>query len=261
MTVTINSPHNKRLKKIIDLKKSSYRKKFNLFLLEGKRELERAVLSGFIVESIFLCSDLTGINQLNGIEKEKIFNLDKKNFSKISFRENPDGFLGILQKKNYLLNYLQPTINSFYLIIESIEKPGNLGAILRTAEAAGVDAVIINDEKTDIYNPNVIRSSQGSLFSIKTVISSKEITMQWLKKNKIVSFAATPHTHVDYLACDYNYPLAIVMGSENIGLSHEWLNFADKKIKITMRGIADSLNVSVATGIILFEVLRQRQKI
>jgi TrmH family RNA methyltransferase len=148
--------------------------------------------------------------------------------------------------------------NPFLLVAESIEKPGNLGTILRSSDAAGVDAVIVCDRKTDIHNPNVVRASIGTLFTVPVVEAGKEETLQFLKENNIASVAATPHASMEYSKADFTGAVAIVVGTEQYGLSDEWIRSAKIQVRIPMMGIADSLNVASATTILLYEVIRQR---
>jgi TrmH family RNA methyltransferase len=257
MALIIESLVNPKIKEMVKLRESSQeRKEQGLFIIEGHREVSLALKSGVEIENLIYCPDY--IRQELAIDEEKIIEVSKKVFDKISYRENPDGFLAIAKNKEQTLADIKLSKKALIVILEAVEKPGNLGAILRTADAAGVDAVIINDPKTDIYNPNVIRASQGTVFTVATVISSISETIKFCQKNKIKILATTPDADKEYAEADYRQAAAVVMGAEDKGLSQTWLKAAEEKIKIKMRGKIDSLNVSVSTAIILFEALRQR---
>jgi len=257
MTMIIESLENPKIKNIVKLRESSrQRQERALFLIEGYREIGLALRAGVQIENLFYSPGY--IKRGPAIEEEKIIEVSKKVFSKISYREKPDGFLAVAKIKDKKLADLKLSANPLLVVLEAVEKPGNLGAILRTADAAGADAVIINDAKTDIYSPNVIRASQGTVFTIAAILSSAAETIEFCKNNKIRIFAATPEAKKEYTHVDYKEARAIVMGAEDKGLSQAWLEAADEKIKIKMRGKIDSLNVSVSAAVILFEALRQR---
>lgn len=179
-------------------------------------------------------------------------------FAKISYRDRPDGLLAIAPQVHRKLSDLRLKKNPFLVVAESIEKPGNLGTILRSCDAAGVDAVIVCDPTTDIHNPNVVRSSVGTLFTLPVLEASGEETLSFLKKHGIAIVAATPHAKVEFTQVDLTVPLAIVVGTEQYGLSEHWMKQSDLAVKIPMLGVADSLNVASATTLLLYEVLRQR---
>lgn len=257
-TMLITSFGNPKIKEVVKLKKAGQRREHDLILIEGRREITLAMGSGIKIEELFCCEELLKGDKLKNIEQEKIISVTEEVFKKISYREHPDGLLALAEPAFKKLVDIKLPTNPLIIILEAVEKPGNLGAILRTADAAGVDAIIINDLKTDIYNPNVIRASQGTVFTGKVVISKTEETIKWLKKNKIKSLATTPAAEKNYSEADYKKGTAIIMGAEDKGLSEVWMDVADEKIKIKMRGKIDSLNVSVATAVIIFEALRQR---
>jgi len=260
---TISSPSNPIIKDILRLKKSGERKKQDLFIIDGWREIDLAVKSGWEIKTLFYCPELIkknngGAGNVFNLEKEKIIEVSAAVFSKISYKEKPEGFLALAKAKKRSLSDIKLNQNSLLIILEQVEKPGNLGAILRTAYAAGVTAVIINDNQTDIYNPNVIRASEGQIFTQEVVSASVAETVGWLKDNKIISLAAATSGSKKYTEAILTGPVALVFGSEAEGLSPEWLRAADKLIKIPMKEGIDSLNVSVSVAIILFEALRQR---
>jgi len=257
MAEAINSLQNEKIKNIVKLRESSRERAIEgLFIVEGLREIELALLAKVEIENLYYCPTMAG--DTPPLAAENIIEVSEKVFAKISLRENPDGFLALAKIKKLELGKLKLKANPLLIILEAVEKPGNLGAILRTADAAGADAVIINDSKTDIYNPNVIRASQGTAFTVPTLTASVKETLEFCNKNKIKTLATTPVADLDYTKADFGSACAIVLGAEDKGLSQAWLEAAEEKIKINMRGRIDSLNVSVSAAIIVFEALRQR---
>lgn len=258
----ILSLQNGRVKTTVALRDRRTRNETGLFLIEGYREILRAVDAGRKIETLFICPELfLGENNQELISKCKseILECSKEVFAKISYRDRPDGLLAIAPQLHLSLNDLPVHKNPFFLVAESIEKPGNLGTILRSSDAAGVDAVIVCDPTTDIHNPNVVRSSIGTLFTLPVLEAGGEETLAYLKQNKIALVAATPHAKKEFTEVDLTVPLAIVVGTEQYGLSENWMNQADIAVRIPMCGIADSLNVASATTLLLYEVLRQRR--
>lgn len=259
MAIKIDSLQNEKIKNIIKLRDSGQeRKRQGLFLIEGRREINLALKGGVEIKRLFYCPDYN--RQKLAISQEKIIETARKVFAKISYRENPDGFLAVARFREIKLADIKLSPMPLIIVLEAVEKPGNLGAILRTADAAAVEAVIINDGKTDLYNPNVIRASQGAVFTVPTVISSIRETVDFCKNNKIKILATTPAAKKSYTEINYNSGCAIILGAEDKGLSRPWLKAADEEIKINMRGQIDSLNVSVGAAVILFEAIRQREK-
>lgn len=258
----ITSLQNSRIKNIVKLTKARERKAQNLFILEGARELTLAISANYVVKSIFICPELflkTDYPQvLETIDRTSIFEVSASVFEKIAYREGSDGLIALVEPKPHNLSNLQIRKNPFVIVLESIEKPGNLGAILRTADAADADAIIVCDPLTDVYNPNAIRSSVGCLFTVDVAICSSEEALKWLRENRINIYAAELNTNKRYQDIDYTQASAIVMGTEADGLTPYWINHADSSIKIPMRGKIDSLNVSTSTAIITFEAMRQR---
>ena len=259
MSLKIDSLQNEKIKNIVRLRDSGReRKKQGWFLIEGWREINLALAAGVEIVNLFYCADYS--QPRPALADEKIIETAKKVFAKISYRENPDGFLAVAKIKELKLENIKLSAKPLLIILEAVEKPGNLGAILRTADAAGADAVIINDPKIDLYNPNVIRASQGAVFTVPTVLNSTGGTVDFCKNNKIKIFATTPAAKKQYTEVNYNKGCAIIMGAEDKGLSDKWLKAADEKIKINMRGRIDSLNVSVSAAVVMFEAIRQREK-
>ncbi|MDA3839963.1 MAG: RNA methyltransferase [Patescibacteria group bacterium] len=252
----INSVQNTQIKNIVKLKKASERKKQGLFVVEGEREIKIAIDSGQTIETHYVCARFNK-------NKEKLRNagsisVSEDVFRKISYRESPDGNIATFKLKRTYLKDANLSKKPLIIILESIEKPGNLGAIMRTADAAKIDAVIVNNSKIDIYNPNAIRASQGTIFSTPLFLANIKETEEFCINNKISIFATSPRANKNYTEADFSQGSAILMGSEDIGLSDEWLKLANQSIKIEMKGLIDSLNLSVSTAVIVFEVLRQR---
>jgi TrmH family RNA methyltransferase len=258
----ISSPQNPKIKNIVQLiEKSSERKKQQLMVLEGRRELQMALHAGFMVDSLFVCQELNNdddfINSLS-LSGNMVFEVSKAVFGKIALRENSDGLIALLKPVYLGLADLKLRQDPLIIVLESVEKPGNLGAILRTADAASADAVIICDPRTDIYNPNCIRSSVGCIFTNQVVTASSEEVLNWLRNKKINCYAAALTAQKYYHETDLKSPIALVMGTEADGLTDFWLNNCDAQIKIPMLGKIDSLNVSASAAILVFEAMRQR---
>jgi len=195
------------------------------------------------------------------LEHPKQSTTTKPLFSKLSHRENPDGVVGIAKTKTHAIEDLPVAENAFILVLENLEKPGNIGALLRTlrtADGVGVDAVIITGQ-TDLYNPNTVRSSMGSLFYLNIALTDNQTCLEWLKKSDIQVYASTPHSQKSYWQSNFKTGTAIILGTEHDGISPFWQHNADEEIVIPMTGLADSLNVSSAGALLLYEVLRQRQ--
>ncbi|POY38986.1 rRNA methyltransferase [Solitalea longa] len=255
----LSSTQNPKIKNVLKLQeKSSERRKQNLIVFEGNRELGLALDAGFKIKTLFVCQEVWGDERIEGVSQRDIFYISKEVFDKIAYREGSDGLIIIAEPQYHSLETLKLPKNPFLIILEAVEKPGNLGAILRTADAAQVDAVIVCDPRTDIYNPNAIRSSVGCVFTTQIVASTSDEVLEWLKARGIVSYAAALTATEFYHETDMAKPCAIVMGTEATGLTDKWLNGADKQIKIPMRGKIDSLNVSTSTAILAFEAMRQR---
>ncbi len=262
MDTLITSLQNTKVKEAVKLRDRRAREESGLFIIEGYRELKRALDAGRQVQTLFYCPEFfLGTNEGSLREQcKKAAHLEctKEVFAKISYRDRPDGLLAIAPQVHLKLSDLKLKKNPFLLIAESIEKPGNLGTILRSCDAAGVDAVIVCDPTTDIHNPNVVRSSVGTLFTLPVLEASSEETLAYLKKHGIKAMAATPHAKQEYTEADLKVPLAIVVGTEQYGLTENWMKNADITVRIPMFGVADSLNVASATTILLYEVIRQR---
>jgi TrmH family RNA methyltransferase len=260
----ITSLQNPRVKQLVKLRERRDRDDAGLFLIEGYREVRRALEKDIRLHDLYFCPDwFLGGNEPALIETAKsagaqLFELSKEAFAKCSYRDRPDGLLAVAPQWKHALADLKLGHQPFLLVVESIEKPGNLGTILRSADAAGVDGVIVCDAVTDIFNPNVVRSSTGVLFSVPVVVADSTAVQAWLVEKGIRVVATTPDTPQLYSQTDLRGPLAIVMGSEQYGLSDFWLRQSNVLVRIPMAGQADSLNVAMATIITLFEAVRQR---
>jgi TrmH family RNA methyltransferase len=267
--IEIISLKNEKIKLIEKLKNKNKRDQLKLFLIEGYREILRAIEGGVEFESLFISRDLfLGTNEDNIIsyfEKNslEINNIKKEIFEKISYRDRADGLLAVAKQNQKDISNIKEILknkkNPFLLAIESIEKPGNLGSILRSADASGVDCVIVCDPKTDIFNPNTIRASIGTLFTVNVVVTTSDEIIKYLNQNNIAIIATTPYADKYYSEIDLTRSICIVMGSEQYGLSDKFLKTKNLKVKIPMRGKADSLNVANATTIMLYETIRQRK--
>lgn len=260
----ITSKTNPKIKNIIRLQKSSERREQNRIIIEGKREIERAAACGFIIDTLFICNeilDVIGIDkQKTGIIANVTEEVSLEVFKKIAYREGSDGLLAVAIPKFAELKDFKPKKDPLIIVLETVEKPGNLGAIMRTADAAGVDAVIIADQRTDLFNPNAIRASIGTIFSVPLFACSSKECIEWLRVNDIKIYCTYLKASINYLEADFRRGSAIVMGTESTGISDIWVEAADQNLIIPMRGIADSLNVSVTTAIMVFEAIRQRNE-
>lgn len=261
----ITSFSNDRIKFVGKLRDKKFREFEQKFIIEGYRENLKAVNSGKIrFDSMFISPECyLGKNEENLINKinSRIFELPRKVFEKISYRDRPDGILTIAEMPDFQFDTSEKPVGDLYLIIEGVEKPGNLGTILRTAEGAGVSSVIVVDPKIDLFNPNVIRSSTGTLFTLPTYVSDAGTVLKYFKENKIRLIAVSPDGQTIYYNENMKAPSAFIFGSEQYGLSEFSKSDSDKIICIPMKGEADSLNLAMSCGIILYEALRQRQSV
>jgi len=264
MYTLITSQQNPIIKATLKLQeKSRERKKTGLFVLEGLRELELALKGDYIIETILFVSDIitfANIEKTINNPNTRFIEITKEIYQKIAYRNSTEGIIAhVKSKNNTLKDIILKSDNPLILVAEAPEKPGNIGAILRTADAAKVDAVFIANPKTDLYNPNIIRSSVGCVFTNQIVLASTSEILSYLKKKDITIYgAALTEDAKIYHTQDFTKPCAIVVGTEATGLSDEWLRNTTQNIIIPMRGKIDSMNVSVATGILIFEADRQR---
>lgn len=262
MNKQISSIQNPLIKQLFQLKeKSRERKKTGLFLIEGKRELSLAIKGNYTIETLLFYPGLFSESEANALSHYNIdiIEITKEVYQKLAHRDTTEGVIAVAKTKELSLNSLKIDNDiSLILVAEAPEKPGNIGALLRTADAANVDAVIIANPKTDLYNPNIIRSSVGCLFTNQIATGNTSDIIQYLKDNNINIYCAALQASVDYHTQDFTKPTAIVVGTEATGLSKEWLQNSTQNIIIPMQGQIDSMNVSVAAGIVIFEAKRQR---
>ena len=264
-TEVITSAQNAKIKMLLELQeKSKTRRKEGLLVVEGQRELLHCINSGYSVHTVFYCTDLMSDKHLNELEQAMegmdctFCSIPKHLYEKVAYRGSTEGVIAEMKCRPHTLEELSVKENPLIVVLESVEKPGNLGAILRSADAAGVDAVIICDPLTDLYNPNLIRSSIGAIFTVPAATATSEETIKWLKDHGIKIYTAQLQDSEWYYDTDMKGGTAIVMGTEATGLTTAWRKAADAHIKIPMLGKLDSLNVSVSAAILMFEAVRQR---
>jgi len=261
----ITSLANPKVKHVVKLRQRSHRDEAGQMLVEGYRECRRALDNGYAPQMLFFCEDLYLKNlnepeivrqcQVRGAE---LYACTAPVFEKMAYRERPEGLLMVGPQITRTLNGLTLPEHALVVVAETIEKPGNLGTILRSADAAGVHAVIVCDRCTDIHNPNVVRASTGTLFSVPVVEADSDTALAFLRERGFRILAATPHTDTLHTDVTLTGNTAIVVGAEQYGLTDKWMNAADLRVRIPMFGLADSLNVAAATTILLFETVRQR---
>ena len=298
MNEQITSAKNPKFKNLLLLQeKSKTRREQGLFVVEGRRELEHCIEAGYNIRTVFVCPEIAGAEteevvcskpmatlghvrgrgplrssgrgrseaetvlnrQSSGVGAPVIIEIPEELYRKAAYREGTEGIIAEVEVKEFSLNDLSLPENPLIVVLEAVEKPGNLGAILRSADAAGADAVIVCDPLTDLYNPNLIRASIGAIFTVPTVAASSEEVIPWLKAKGIKILTAQLQDSKLYYDTDMSCGTAIVMGTESTGLSGKWREAADAHIRIPMLGRLDSLNVSVSAAILLFEAVRQRQ--
>lgn len=257
----IDSPQNSYIKTLIQLQdKSKNRKQTGTFIIEGQREIQLAQKGDYTLLTVLFCADyLSESKALQGISKTvEIIEISKEVYQKLAYRDTTEGILAIAQSKSLLLQDLKLRENALILVAEAPEKPGNIGALLRTADAANIDAVIIANPKSDLYNPNIIRSSVGAVFTTPVATGSTAEVIDYLKSKNIAIYCATLQDSTAYHTIDYLPATAFVVGTEATGLSEAWRLASTKNIIIPMSGEIDSMNVSVAASILIFEAKRQR---
>ena len=261
----ITSPSNPRLKHVVKLRSCSTREETGEMIVEGYRECRRALDNGYRPYAMFHCPEmyLKGENEPGLVEEcgrlgAEVFSCTRTCFAKIAYKERPDGLLMVGPHVSIGLEELKLPPNALVIVTEAIEKPGNLGTILRSADAGGAAAVIVCDRTTDIHNPNVVRASTGTMFSVPIVEASSGEALDWLKKHGFRILAATPHAEKLHSEVDLTGNVAIALGAEQYGLTAKWMDGADLRVRIPMLGVADSLNVSAAATILMYEAVRQR---
>lgn len=262
MIEKITSLQNPKIKLLLRLQqKSSERRKAELFVVEGRRELMHCMEAGYEVDTVFWCPSVeVGTEPIPSLpEGVRLFEVSKDIYERVAYRGSTEGIIAEVRTRQQSLADLQLGASPLVVVVERVEKPGNLGAILRSADAAGVDAVIVCDPLTDLYNPNLIRSSIGGIFSVPCVACTSEECIAFLKQRGIQILTAQLQDSHLYYDTDMRRPTAIVMGTEATGLTDQWREAADAHIRIPMLGRIDSLNVSVSAAILMFEAVRQRQ--
>lgn len=264
MSDPITSLTNPRIKDLVRLRDRRHRDRSQSFLIEGFRELTRAHAHDVEIETLYVSPELfLGTNESALVQSiagsgAEIVAVGEEPFRKASYRDRPDGVLAVARQFDTSLEHLALPDNPFVLVVEAIEKPGNLGTMLRTADAAGCDAVIVCDPTTDPFNPNVVRASTGTLFIVPLGVATTEDTIGFLSDLGITTFATTPAATALHSQTDLTGAVAIVVGTEQYGLSDHWLQQASTHVRIPMHGEADSLNAAMAAGVALFEAVRQR---
>jgi TrmH family RNA methyltransferase len=257
----ITSSQNPFVKSLIQLQeKAKARKQSGTFLIEGLREIELAIKGNYEIETILFLPDLVSEQQITKLTNNQInlIEISIEVYQKLAYRDTTEGIIAVAKIKSSQLSDLKLPKNPLIVVMEAIEKPGNIGAMLRTCDAANVDAVIIANSKSDLYNPNTVRSSVGCLFTNQIAMASTEEAIAFLLKNNINFYSATLQNSTFYHTQDYTQPTAIVVGTEATGLSQPWREKATQNIIIPMQGEIDSMNVSVAAAILIFEAKRQR---
>ncbi|MFZ1286199.1 MAG: RNA methyltransferase [Candidatus Phosphoribacter sp.] len=271
----LTSPANPRLKALIALRRRKVRDETGLSVVEGHEELALALAAGVAPRTLFVCAELFSPAGLAGSQHigeqrdfvaaaraagAEVVTVARAAYEKVAYREGPDGLLGLLPAVDRPLSAIVlPAAAAFVLVVEGVEKPGNLGAMLRTADAAGVDAVIAADPVTDWGNPNVVRASKGTVYAVPVASATTAQTLAWCRAHGIRMVVTTPETDVLYSDTDLTGPIAVAVGAEKVGASDELLSAADLLVRIPMGGKANSLNVGAAAAVVLFEAVRQRQ--
>ncbi len=264
----ITSPTNPKIKELVKLRDHRARTQSGLTLIDGIREVRASIEAGVPLTEVYICPELYEkqsrgnvadiiLKPLNA-KRIAICEVTEEVFEKIAFGDRLEGVIAVGKPQHKKLSDIKVTPKSFFMITEKIEKPGNLGAILRTCDAVGIDALFVSDPATDIFNPNVIRASVGTVFSMPIIQANAEEIQAFLQKSGVRIFATTPSAKTIYTSADFKGKIAIVVGSEKEGLSDFWFKAADEKIVIPMKGQADSLNTSVAAALVAYEALRQR---
>ena len=272
MATLLTSLHNARIKNILKLNNRRQRDAQKKTVVEGVREVERALQCGIVPQEAYVCPELIATEeatavwqQLQTLEEQgllTLFTITKELFARAAYRGQSGGILLVIPYLDHTLSTLSLSEAPLLLIIDGGEKPGNLGAILRTADAAGVDAVLVTSQVsggTDIHNPNVVRASLGALFSLPVIEVEQAVLLPWLGHKQIQVAVLTPQGERPYTEANLRGPLALVMGSEAYGVDPAWLAAADTRLRIPMFGMVDSLNLSVATAVVVFEAVRQRR--
>lgn len=261
----MTSPANPRLKTLVALRRRRHREETGQTPVEGYEELALALDAGVRPVALYHCPDLYPAGQAELTERAaaagaELVRLSRAAFEKVAYRESPDGWLAVVPAVTTDLAALRLPADPLVLVCEAVEKPGNLGAILRTADAAGVAAVVSADPVTDWGNPNLVRASKGTVFAVPVAAAGSTEVLAWLREHGVAVVAATPHTELAYTDADLTGPVAIVVGAEKHGLSEAWLDAARDRVTIPMYGRANSLNVATSAAVLTYEAVRQRSR-
>lgn len=265
MTEIITSTGNPRVKEALRLRGKRGRAECQRILIDGVREIGRAVEAGVAIDEIFFCDAILEAEDAAALLKRietggaKTTQVSETVFDKIRYGDRTGGLVAVARRPKRTLDDLRLSSNPLIAVVEGLEKPGNLGAIVRTADAAGIEAVIVVDPDTDLYGPNVIRASLGTIFCVPVVEAEKETAIEWLHKNKLAIVTATPEGGTVYTGVDFRGPVAMVFGSEAEGLTPTWRKVNVTQASVPMRGRADSLNVATTAALFFYEALRQRK--
>jgi len=266
MLAMITSIANQKIKDVVKLRDSVSCRKNNLFIIEGCREISLALTAGINIKELYFCRNFfKGIKEeeaitLSGNRNSVIYEVNRKVYKKIAYGKRREGLIAVAEQPKYKLADIQLTANPFLVVAERIEKPGNLGAILRTIDAAGSDGLIAVDSLTSVYNHKVVRASVGTIFTKPVITTSSQELVAWLEKQDIIIICADPAGSLAYTLVDFKKPTVLILGSEKKGISSFWKNQASVIASIPMEGKADSLNVSVTAAVFIFEALRQRSQ-
>lgn len=261
----IASLQNPKVKQVARWRDRPDRDDSQVVLAEGYRALVRALAGGYAIGEVFVCPELfTGQGHEESLLEElsahgaRLIRVAPRAFCKMAYRDRPEGLLGVGPQRHRSLGDLKLSGHPLLLIAEQIEKPGNLGTIMRSSDAVGLDALVLCDSRTDLYNPNVVRASTGNLFTLPIAEASTAEAIPWLKRHGIRILSSSPHADRLYTDADLTMPVALAVGAEQYGLTQPWIDAADEVVRLPMLGHADSLNVATATAILLFEAVRQR---
>ncbi|AWI27032.1 TrmH family RNA methyltransferase [Flavobacterium pallidum] len=255
----ITSVQNPFIKSLVQLQeKAKSRRQSGTFLIEGQREIELALKGGYALEEVLFYPEICTESEARKLSPGNLIEINKEVYQKLAYRDTTEGIIGVARSRNLSLETLKLGNNPLILVAESPEKPGNIGALLRTADAAKLDAVIIANPKSDLYNPNVVRSSVGCIFTSNIAVGTTEEVIDFLEKKSIAIYCATLQDSTSYHTQDYTTASALVVGAEATGLTQPWRDAAKQNIIIPMQGEIDSMNVSVAAAILIFEAKRQR---
>ncbi len=262
----VDSPKNAEIKALLKFRDRKTRDAEGLFLIEGRREVTRAVQAGVRLRTLYICPDMSApagmaplISELELVGVETV-RLSAAAFTRLSIRENPDGALALAETWSLAPEDIDLPAQPLLLVVDGLEKPGNLGALLRTADSAGADAVFVTGSGTDLFNPNVVRASMGSLFARPVAQVEREKLLTWLDRRAFRLLATSPGAHKSYWDADLTKGCAIVLGTEHAGLSMDWMEAADELVLVPMFGMADSLNVATTGALLLYEAVRQRSR-